>query len=54
MMCLKRAEKKQLLGRYKKVVKCLFNYFKKTQKQPPEVLCKKAVLKSFAIFAGRK
>ena len=29
MMCLKRAEKKQLLGRYKKVVKCLFNYFKK-------------------------
>ena len=52
-MCLKRVKKK-LLGHYSKVVKWLFNYFfKKIQKQPPEVFYKEAVLKNFVIFIGR-
>ena len=39
----RRVEKKKLLGRHKEVAKWLFNYFKKIQKQPPEVFYKKAV-----------
>ena len=35
-MCLKRVEKKKLLGCHNKAVKW-FNYFQKIQKQPPEV-----------------
>ena len=42
-MCLKCIEKKKLLGRHNK---CLFSYFKKMQKKPPEVFYKKAVVKT--------
>ena len=42
-MCLKRVEKKKLLGHHNKAVKW-FNYFQKIQKQPPEVFYKKTVL----------
>ena len=31
---------------------CLIT-FKKIQKQPPQVFCKRAVLRNFAIFAGQ-
>ena len=52
-MWLKHVEKKK----YKDVITRLRNgcliTFKKIQKQPPEVFCKKAVLKNFAIFIGR-
>ena len=53
-MCLKRVEKKKLLGRHNKVAKWFLIAFKKIQKQPPEVFYKKAVLKNFAIFTGLK
>ena len=44
-MCLKRVEKKKLLGRHNKVAKWLFNFFfLKKKKQPPEVFYKKALL----------
>ena len=54
-------QEEKLLGRLNKVVKQLFNYFwKKIQKQPPEVkkqspeeLCKKGVLKYFANFTEK-
>ena len=56
-MCLKRVEQKKLLGRYNKSIslntfaKWLFNYFfKKLQKQPPELFYKKAFVKELAIF----
>ena len=45
MMCLKRVEKKKILGRHNKVAKWLFNYFfKKIQKHPPDVFYKKVIL----------
>ena len=55
-MCLKRVEKKKLVVRHNKIAKWLFNYFKKKiiQKQPPELFCKKTVLKHFATFTRRK
>ena len=31
----------------------LVQYYHKLQKQPPEVLCKKGVLRSFATFTGK-
>ena len=43
-MCLKRDEKKKLIGCHNKVAKWLFNYFFKKKKQPLEVFYKKAVL----------
>ena len=48
-MCLKRVEKKKLLGRHNKQIS-LNTFFKKIQKQPPEVFYKKAVVKKLAIF----
>ena len=58
-MCLKRVEKRKLLGRHNKDISlkiaftnsCLIT-FKIMQKQPPVKFCKKAVLKNFAIFTG--
>ena len=47
-ICLKRVEKKKILVRHNKVAEWLFNHFLKIQKQPSEVLYKKAVpLKNF-------
>ena len=44
-MCLKRPEKKKLSVSHNKGTKWLFNYFfKKIQKQPPEVFYEKPVL----------
>ena len=37
-------EEKKQKGRHNKAVKWFFNYFKKKQKQPPEVFYKKAVI----------
>ena len=59
-MCLKRVEKRKLLGRHNKDISlkiaftnsCLIT-FKIMQKQPPVKFCKKAVLKNFAIFTGK-
>ena len=54
-VCLKRVEKKKLLGRHNKNIslntfaRWLFNYFKKMQRQPPEVFYKKVVVENFAI-----
>ena len=42
-MSLKRVEKEKILGRHNKVAKWLFNYFKKIQKQLPEMFYKKVV-----------
>ena len=46
------SRRKKLLVRYNRVAKQQFNYsFKKIQKQPPEVFCKKeGVLQNFANF----
>ena len=51
-MCLKRVEKKKLLGRHNKEIS-LNTFFKKIQKQPPEVFYKKAVVKKLAIFTEK-
>ena len=48
------SRRKNLLERHNRVPKQLFNFsFKKIQKQPPEVFCKKGVLKNFANFTGK-
>ena len=47
-MCLKRVEKKKLLGRHNKEI-FLNTFFKKMQKQPPEVFYKKTIIKKLAI-----
>ena len=46
--------RKNLLIRHSRAAKQLFNYsFKKVQKQPPDVFCKKSVVKNFANFTGK-
>ena len=54
-MCLKRVEKKKLLGRHNKATfaKYLFNYFLKMQKQPLELFYKTAVVKNLGIFTEK-
>ena len=51
-MCLKRIEKKKLLGRHNKEIS-LNTFLKKMQKQPPEVFYKKTVVKKLAIFTEK-
>ena len=51
-MCLKRIEKKKLLGRHNKEIS-LNTFLKKMQKQPPEVFYKKTVVKKLAIITEK-
>ena len=51
-MCLKRVEKKKLVGHQNKEIS-LNTFFKKMQKQPPEVLYKKTVVKKLAIITDK-
>ena len=51
-MCLKRVEKKKLLGRHNKEIS-LNTFFKKMQKQPLDVFCKKTIVKKLAIITEK-
>ena len=52
-MCLKRVEKKQLLGRQRRLWNGCLITLKKQKQSSPEVFCEKAVFKIFAIASGK-